>query len=166
MTYAKGTSVSVEKSRSEIETIVKRYGATAFSYCVNHYKAMIQFELSDRMVRFVLPIPQLTDPAVAQRVFRGSTEDVPEDDRPRRADQMSHERWRALRICILAKLEAVESGITQFEEEFFAHIVDPTTQKTVYELVSPQITIAYSEQPKPIGLPDPEEYVQEVRHVD
>ena len=33
--------------------------------------------------------------------------------------------WRALALVIKAKLEAVESGITTFDEEFLAHIVMP-----------------------------------------
>jgi len=32
MTYAVGTSVSVEKSRAEIERILKRYGASHFAF--------------------------------------------------------------------------------------------------------------------------------------
>ena len=38
------------------------------------------------------------------------------------------QRWRALALCIKAKLEAVECGITSFEEEFLAHVVMPNGQ--------------------------------------
>ena len=46
--YAKGTSVSVEKSRGEIETILARYGASAFAYATNMGKAMIQFQANNQ----------------------------------------------------------------------------------------------------------------------
>ncbi len=49
-------------------------------------------------------------------------------------------RWLAL--VIKAKLEAVESGITMFEEEFLAHIVLPDG-KTAGEHVIPAIESSY-----------------------
>ena len=41
-----------------------------------------------------------------------------------------------------AKLEAVETGITEFEDEFLAHIVLPNGQ-TMGEFAKPQIAHAY-----------------------
>jgi hypothetical protein len=38
-------------------------------------------------------------------------------------EQAVRQRWRALVLVIKAKLEAVESGITSFEDEFLAHTV-------------------------------------------
>ena len=157
MTYARGTTVPVEQSRIEIERIITKYGATAFSYATNRQKAMLQFEVHDRVVRFVLPLPAIDDPAVARKRSGRGWAAVPHASRPRRHAQLIRERWRALRICILSKLEAVQAGITEFEEEFFSHVVDPQTGRTIYELVSPQLAIAYSENPAPIGLPSPEE---------
>lgn len=162
MAYARGTNVPAEQTRMEIERIVNKYGATAFTYGINSLKAMIQFEANERIVRFILPLPQVTDKCVIQKRVGKYLKTIPFDQRARRAEQLARERWRALRICILSKLEAVQAGITQFEEEFFAHVVDPSTGKTVYELVSPRIAIAYSDHPKPIALPAPddEEIVQ------
>jgi hypothetical protein len=162
MTYARGTTVTVEQTRMEIERIITRYGATAFSYATNSQKAQIQFEARDRVIRFVLPLPAIDDPLVVRKKTGKGTTTVPHEQRAKRQEQLARERWRALKICILSKLEAVGAGITQFEEEFFSHIVDPQSGRTVYELVSPQLKIAYSDHPKPIGLPSPdsEEIVQ------
>lgn len=55
--YAKDTSVSVEKSRAEIETILNRYGADAFAYMSQPGRAAIGFRVGGRQLRFVLPIP-------------------------------------------------------------------------------------------------------------
>ena len=38
-------------------------------------------------------------------------------------EQEVRRRWRALVLCVKAKLEVVESGISTFEQEFLAHIV-------------------------------------------
>ncbi len=40
--------------------------------------------------------------------------------------QALRQRWRALHLVIQAKFEAIDCGITTFEEEFLAHIVTPT----------------------------------------
>ena len=42
MSYAKDTSVSVERSRAEIETTLTRYGATAFGYATDEGRAIVQ----------------------------------------------------------------------------------------------------------------------------
>lgn len=47
--YAATTEVSEEKSRMEIETILRRYGANAFSYGWEEHKAI--FSHKDREVK-------------------------------------------------------------------------------------------------------------------
>lgn len=69
-------------------------------------------------------------------------------------EQGCRQRWRALALVIKAKLEAVESGITTFEEEFLAHIVMPDGM-TVGNHVRPTIQAWYSGgQMRPL-LPPP-----------
>ena len=63
-TYAKGTKVSVEKSQAEIQTILRRYGATEFfSAWVEEPapSAAIGFRINGRMVRLELTAPKLED---------------------------------------------------------------------------------------------------------
>lgn len=57
MAYAEKTSVSVAKSKADIEELIRKAGAGQF---VSGYKeniAVIGFSLSDRQIRFVLPLP-------------------------------------------------------------------------------------------------------------
>jgi hypothetical protein len=61
---------------------------------------------------------------------------------PRGLGQACRQRWRALALVIKAKLEAVESGITTFEDEFLAHIVMPDG-KRVADHVKPTIARVY-----------------------
>lgn len=60
------------------------------------------------------------------------------DDAYRAWEQACRSRYRALNLCIKAKLEAVEQGITTFEAEFLAHFVMPNNQ-TLGEAIIPQL---------------------------
>lgn len=124
--YAVKTSVTVDRSKAEIESMLTRYGATRFASGWEAESAVILFEYNARRVKFELPFPEKT----ADRFYRAA------DGRHRlapgkRADALAlklweqecRSRWRALALVIKAKLEAVESGITTFEDEFLAHIV-------------------------------------------
>jgi hypothetical protein len=57
-------------------------------------------------------------------------------------------------LVIKAKLEAVEGGITTFEDEFLAHIVLPDGQ-TVAHHVRPRIEAVYSSGEVQALLPTP-----------
>lgn len=57
MAYAEKTSVSVSRTKADIEDIVQRYGADQF---VSGYKsdvAVIGFSMAGRQIRFLLPLP-------------------------------------------------------------------------------------------------------------
>ena len=56
-TYAKDTTVPVERSRAEIERILQRYGATGFMYGWETTRAMIGFVIAERRYRTQLPLP-------------------------------------------------------------------------------------------------------------
>ncbi len=146
--YAASTEVSVEKSKGEIERIVSRYGADQFASGWETGRAMIGFRVSERYVRFILPIPE-------REIFTKT-----ETGRTRRSqhavdqawEQASRQAWRALALCIKAKLEAVEAEITTFDEEFMAHIVMPNGL-TVGHAMVPQIAAAYETGKMPKLLP-------------
>lgn len=61
--FAENTSVSVEKSRAEIETILTRYGASQFGYATDTIRglATIQFCAKERHIRFTLNLPLFSD---------------------------------------------------------------------------------------------------------
>lgn len=133
MTYAARTDVPVERSRNEIETVLTRYGAKKFAYFTEASRAIIVFEASDRRIRFDLPLPE---------------GDSAKDQQTRRS------RWRALLLCIKAKLETVESKIETFEEAFLAHVVMPDGM-TVGQHARPMIGQAYKEGKMVPLLPAP-----------
>ncbi len=135
--YAEHTEVPIDRSKGEIERILKRYGAAGFGYMTKGNQAAVMFLAHGKQLRFILPLPLPED---VSRTPKG---------RPRKGqvvnEQLEREtrrRWRALSLDIKAKLEAVETGITMFEQEFLAHIVLPNGQ-TVAEAVLPGIEDAY-----------------------
>lgn len=139
--FAEDTSVSVEKSKAEIEAMLNKYGATAFMSGSNQTDALIAFEMKDRKIAFRLALPRRDE-----KQFTHTGHQPPKQRPPDKAyaawEQGCRSRWRALALAIKAKLEAVEVGITTFENEFMAHIVMPDG-RTVGEHVSPRIARAY-----------------------
>jgi hypothetical protein len=142
--FAEGTEVSVEKSRAEIEGLIIRYGATSTAFMNGPGRAMIAFEAKGRRILFELPLPDKVDKKFTHVVMGRSR--VPSPRSPEKAmvawEQACRQRWRALALVIKAKLEAVETGISQFEDEFLANIVMPDGQ-TVSSHVRPKIAAAY-----------------------
>lgn len=59
----------------------------------------------------------------------------------------------ALALVIKAKLEAIESDISTFDDEFLAHIVMPDG-KTVGEITREKVALAYSSGTMQPLLPD------------
>lgn len=136
MRYASDTSVSVEKSRAEIETTLSRYGADTFAYMASPERAAIGFRIRGRQIRFIVPLPDRKDKRFwstpAGRRQRS------QEDAYRAWEQACRQRWRALALAIKAKLEAVESGIASFDDEFLAYVVLPSGE-TFGEWARPQL---------------------------
>ncbi len=128
--YAKNTTVSCEKSKTEVERILTRYGATHFAYTTMPEGAVVQFVNNGKRIRFLVPMPNR--PA----------QDAPASHLSR-WEKAQRQKWRALALVIKAKLEAVASGICTFEEEFLAHIILPGGQ-TAGQMMIPRIEEAYS----------------------
>jgi hypothetical protein len=141
MAFAENTSVPVEKSRAEIERLLMKHKCAKFLAGVDHEKhlAAVQFHAHNRIIKFEIALPDPTDqkyrrdrngwmrsPAGVQKVV----------------EQEERTRWRALLLVIKAKLEAVESHIATFEDEFLAHTLLPN-QQTVAEYIGPQVAQMY-----------------------
>ena len=140
-TYASNTDVSSDRSRSEIERTLQRYGATSFAYGWEGDRAMVGFIIHDRRVQFVLPLPERTS---AQFVYTPARRNKRSPAEQAKAyEQAVKQRWRALNLVIKAKLEAVEAGIVTFEDEFAMHMVLPNGERAGRAIVA-AIDKAYS----------------------
>jgi hypothetical protein len=124
MTFARRTTVSVEKTRAEIERVVKRYGAKGFASAWQGDTVRVEFLARDRHIRMTMTEPP--------------------------GEQPTRSKWRSLLLLVKAKLEAVDAKITSFEEAFLGDIVMPDG-RTVYEATKGPIKIAY-EKREPTNL--------------
>jgi hypothetical protein len=140
--FAQDTTVSVEKSKAEIEGLLTRYGATSFMSGLNQVEAVIAFEMKDRKVMFRLPLPDRQSKQFWEYKRGYSAYRREEKSALQQWEQACRSRWRALALAIKAKLEAVSIGITTFEDEFLAHIVMPDGL-TVGQHTRPRIAAAY-----------------------
>lgn len=149
MSYARGTIVPIARSKAEIEELVVKYGATQFATMSTAEMAQVAFKMSDRLVRFNLPLPKPEE----FKYYKKQKDSHYDYERTapvmlRMCEQAARERWRALVLIVKAKLQAVESGVTTFEEEFLAHIVTPNG-KTVGEWITPQLAEIYQSKRMP-----------------
>ena len=150
MAYAEKTTVSVAKTKADIEELVQKAGAEQFVSGYREAVAVIGFVLENRQIRFILPLPDKKDSEFwytkEKRLKRT------EKQAQTAWEQACRSRWRALYLIVKAKLEAVDSGISTVEREFFYDIVLPTG-KTVGEFMAPQIETAYETGQMPPLLP-------------
>lgn len=144
--YATNTTVSSERSRGEIEGLLRKYGAGKFGYLWEGESAIIVFEMKARRVKFVLPLPNQNDPMFF-KTPTGRTKRNPNGSLEA-WEQACRSRWRALVLCIKAKLESVEPEIETFEEAWFSHILLPDGQ-TAGEHLIPQIGEIYATKKMP-----------------
>jgi hypothetical protein len=142
MAYATTTQVPVERSRAEIERLLGAHHCTKFASGIDHerHRAEVQFTAHNRIIKFEIALPNPGDPkytrmknSFVQRTRAGVEKLV---------EQETRTRWRALLLVIKAKLEAIESGIATFEDEFLAHVLLPN-QETVAEYIAPMIAQIY-----------------------
>lgn len=149
--YAAGTDVSTDRSRGEIEATLRRYGADQFVSGWDASRAMLGFRIDDRHVRFELPMPNRDDdefrmtPTGRERVAR---------QRDEAYEQEVRRRWRALSLAVKAKLEAVETGIASFDDEFLAYLVLPSGATVGQVLGDGRLDAAIASGSFPSLLPD------------
>ncbi len=150
MTYANTTTVTVEKTKMEIERTLTRYGASRFFTGWDHETAVVGFSMADRFVEFRLPLPTPDSYLTVGGRRRSKTQTAAAFEQAQRS------RWRALLLCIKAKLESVESGIETFEEAFLSHIMISDGHggsTTVGKIMVPEIAASYEGGTPQLALP-------------
>lgn len=107
-TYAKGTSVLVERSKGEVERILTRFGASETIFYQNPQFVVIAFHVNKRHFKLTFPRPREAD-------YYGV----------RALAQAERERWREIVAYLKATLIAVEAGFITIETAFLAHTMLP-----------------------------------------
>lgn len=130
--YAKNTTVSIEKSKGELERVLIKYGAKRFATGWDDKSAVIMFTMNDKGLKFTIPIPSKDDIPQLNSYGRKRPENVIYQDYEKAQRQV----WRAVVLIIKAKLESVESGICFFEQEFLPYFITADGQ-TIAERLLP-----------------------------
>ena len=132
--YAAETEVPIERSKAQIEAMLRQRGATDYASGWSETEDRIQFRMHNVTIRFSLPRAKRADYL---------TDNAGRERRPavleRMMAQADRSRWRSLYLVIKAKLEAVDAGISIYEEEFLAFVV-MADGRTVGSCLVPQIT--------------------------
>ena len=134
MSYANRTSVSVARSRGEIESLLVRFGCDRFTYTTGHEDAAVAFEYGGRMIRFDVRF----EPKENFRRTPGGRRTRSDEDTAKAWEQAQREKWRALALTIKAVLVAVETEIWTFEQAFHPWTVMPDG-KTLFEHCEPKV---------------------------
>lgn len=151
MSYAATTNVAVSKTKGEIDAILRKHKASGFGIFEEQARAILVFEMAARRIVFHLPLPNREE---KQFRLNGRGQLRSADAILGAWEQACRSRWRALFLCIKAKLESIESGIETFEDAFLAHIQMPDGM-SVAEHVRPRIASAYETGTMQPLLPGP-----------
>lgn len=123
MTYAKGTSVPVSRSKSELDRLLEKAGAQRRVIGSDDQagSAFAAFVLEGYEVRLLVPLPKRDE---KRFVFLPSSSWRRRTDKQRMAawEQACRERWRGLVLLLKAKLHAISLGVSTAEREFLADI--------------------------------------------
>src|SRR4051812_31213722 len=111
--FAAGTTVTPARSREEIDTLLKRFGASGFGYAEQDPYVAIIFELNGSTYRYMVKMPQMEDFKKNSAGYSLSA-----TGQKNVWEKAVREHWRALVATIKGKLVAVDSGIETFESVF------------------------------------------------
>jgi len=117
--YGQRTNVTIERSRAELEELLRRYGATELLSGWTPRQAFVGFTMAHRSVKLSAPMPDRAEFASTGKRRRT------EKQIDAAHEQAQRQRWRALVLVVRAKLEAVDIGLSSIEDEFMADLVLP-----------------------------------------
>jgi hypothetical protein len=134
MPYAAETEVPIARSQQQIEAMLRQRGCEGYASAWSKDGNRIEFAWKGLRIRFTLPAVD-----EEKHKFDRQGRERSQTHKQNAVEQADRVRWRGLFLVIKAKLEAVEAGISVFEEEFMAFIVDPATDRTIGDALLPRI---------------------------
>jgi hypothetical protein len=140
MQYAKTTEVSPEKSRADIEAVLKRYGATAFMFGWDSDRDinLIQFTVKGRSFRMNIPMPNPNDSKLIAKLRTQAIKSRSSTTPASMIAQSRRQRWRVMLLYVKAVLEAVENELMTIEEALLPSLI-VSNGMTLAEYYGPQI---------------------------
>lgn len=133
--FAENTTVSAEKSRAEIETLLRKHDIKDIAVVSVRGHSVIAFQRG--MVSYRLSIAPL-DPESREFTHTKQGYLRCDSDKERLVAQEERRRWRAMLLVLKGKLVAAADGVVTFEQEFLAYAI-ARDGKTIGEHVIPQL---------------------------
>ena len=139
MSYAAHTNVSIERTRAEIEALLRQAGATGIygGWDDKAGQGQVLCRLQERMIRFKVALPSLEE---FKKTPGGRSRNAEHAQQARAQEE--RRKWRALLLIIKAKLEMIAGGDSSIEREFLSDLVLPDGS-TVYETTHAAIAESY-----------------------
>jgi hypothetical protein len=130
------TRVPVAKSQEEVRNLLRKFGADQFTMgegldpATGTRWAGVEFVHADTLVRLRAHMRPTTDDAIGEHARATKSKRLTSDA----FEQLEGDRvWRVLVWTIKARLVAVDEGLESFEQAFLAHLVDPSSGRTLWE---------------------------------
>lgn len=144
MSYAENTQVPIERSRAEIESTLRKFGARKIMTLLDDElnTSLVGFEINNISYKIKIPMPDPNDPDFRKTPTgrrRKSTQTVNNE-----YIQEAKRRWRSLQIYIKAILIASDDKIIQLETMLMPFIILPDGL-TVSETIIPQLEKAFKD---------------------
>lgn len=132
------TDVPVSRSQGHIRDLLRKHGAQQFSFSEAEVDgqrlATVDFIQHGHAVRIRVPLrppdPETVE-SKAKRARSRTREQIADDA----YDQEERRIWRVLFHNLKARMVVVEEGVETFEQAFLAHLVDPHSGQTLWEVV-------------------------------
>jgi hypothetical protein len=136
MTYAADTTVSVEKSKMQIDSLLASQGAQSRGIVVDDAAgtAMIGFVLKGLKYRLTVPLPKMQTPTDPPRGWWNWDASRRLDWTRKNWEQQCRSQWRGMLLLLKAKFLAIEMGTASAEHEFMADLVLESGQTIEQEL--------------------------------
>jgi hypothetical protein len=154
VTFAKGTSVSVEKSRMDIDSLLSKHGAGQRGVLCDDEGgvARLLFTMAGRQIRLEVPLPRPSEFAKRAKGERNYWRSLTPAEQRSRWEQACRERWRLVLLFLRAKLENIALGVSTVEREFLADVTLANGQ-TVYQALQGAIAESYEtgRMPRQLG---------------
>lgn len=127
------TNVPVFKSQEELRGLLIKFGAMQFSFGEGRDWAGVEFVHEEQLVRLRCPLKQPTEREI--KTFVQAAHVATSEAVVRLLDKEAQRVWRVLVWSVKARLVAVEEGLETLEQAFLAHLVDPASDRTLWQAV-------------------------------
>lgn len=128
----KDTSVSVERSQSQIRNILYKYGASGVQFTEDWKQRKVS-------VRFIHTIKDQTYQVRIEAKIPSPPWCRSKIAQEKKATKAERQIWRGLYWSIKSRMESIDFGIESFVEAFLAHFEDPKTGRTIAEYLVPAL---------------------------